>query len=101
MAGSWATMRSETWERPCWMSCGLDLGLRESVSGRPNQVARQKRNGIMMKSKVSARMMNVQRLLRGGRFCGADGDASVKSVPFCEFHSFILGFHQPVILRES
>jgi hypothetical protein len=36
-----------------------------------------------MKSKVSARMMNVQRLLRGGRFCGADG-ASVKSVPFCE-----------------
>src|SRR5215469_5289304 len=99
-------MRSETWERPCWMSCGLDLGLRESaswasVSGRPNQVARQKRNGIMMKSKVSARMMNVQRLLRGGRFCGADGGASVKSVLFCEFHSFILGFHQPVILRES
>ena len=54
-------------------------------SGRPNQVARQKRKGIRTKRSVSARMMKVQRLLRGGRLVEDAGEL-LTLVPFSETH---------------
>ena len=51
---------------------------------RPNQAARQKRNGIMTKSRVSARTMKVQRLLRSGRRIVVDVGELLTSDGFLE-----------------